>query len=230
MVRGYRIWANISSLNASNLVLVSNTSSTRPTRYWRENAAPSHPLPLPLLPAHSYSLAIQALNAVGGGPLSPALSLTTPVGPEAAFELPLYCWRHGRVGRGGLARHRVFLPVGTSYARVVVQLSASTACCATLLERQLALSTRSLRLYVRAGEHAPDVPLSPPPEKTPEIVPTDENGRPVIDLHNASSSAGEMLFLSSTPHPALLATSCSPRLSSPHATPSPRPSPPHQAS
>ena len=134
-IRGYRIWAvHINSLNVSNLVLVGNTSSTRPTTEWQRSATPSHGTPLALLPSHSYSLAVQAFNAVGGGPLGPTLSLTTPAGPEAAFELPLHCWRHGRVGRGGLARHRVFLPVGSFRARVVVQQSASTACCATLAE------------------------------------------------------------------------------------------------
>ena len=65
------------------------------------------------------------------------------------------------------------------------------------MQRQLVLSTRLLRLYVRAGEHSPDVPLSPPEEH--ELSDAHALGRPSMDRIeeegrlNASASAGELV-------------------------------------
>ena len=82
LIRGYRIWADVTSLNASGRVLIANTTAGRPltTAY---DGAPSSHVRLPLLPSHRYRLAVQALNAAGGGPLSVPTLFDAPL-PAAA--------------------------------------------------------------------------------------------------------------------------------------------------
>ena len=108
-------------------------------------AAASSFHPLPLLPSHRYELAVQAFNAVGGGPLSASLIVETPKSPFADFELPLAAWRRGTLGRGGSARHRVFLPSSLSRCRVVLQQVHASGCCTTLeaVARALSVLERS---------------------------------------------------------------------------------------
>ena len=155
LIRGYRIWANISSLNATGVVLVHNTSDGRPESERDQPGRTRCSRTIPLLPGHTYSLAAQAWNAVGGGALGPAfLVQPAPIGPSASYELPVGAWRRGIVGRGAFARHRAFLPVGVATARIVVQQATSALCCATLRERQKVFEARSLRLYVQAVEDA----------------------------------------------------------------------------
>lgn len=193
VVRGYRINANITSLNISSITLVDNTSSGRPMSEWNREAHPRHSRPLPLLPGHTYQIGVQALNAVGAGPLSPVLTIETPVGPIAEFELPVNAWRRGRIERGGVVRHRVFLPVATSWARIVLQQTLGHSCCTSLAERQTKLELRSLHLRVRAGD-LPSLPLSPPDHFSSATVLT----RSRIDdlslhgLENTSATNGEL--------------------------------------
>ena len=157
LIRGYRLEADITSLNRTGVVLVANTSARRPLSEAMMISHARH-LRLPLLPSHTYQLRVRALNTVGAGALSPPLALRAPVGPPAEFELPICAWRRGRVGRGLVVRHRVFIPPATLSARVVVQQVATRACCASLDERQELTREGELALYVHAGAAPQDVP------------------------------------------------------------------------
>ena len=160
LIRGYRIWANVTSLNASRLVLVANTSSGRPL-HLRDAAAQPLYRHLPLWPTHRYELFVQGLNTVGGGALSPPLAIEAPVGPRAEFEIPLFAWRRATVGRGAITRHRIFIPTSVSRARIVVQQTHSgylSSSAASLAQRQRAFHTTALQLYVRAGSEPPTWP------------------------------------------------------------------------
>ena len=160
LVRGYRIVANITSLNMTGTVLVANTSSTRPVAEWQSVAVPRHSR-LPLLPGHLYSMAVQALNTVGASPLGPALVFQTSVGPIAEHELPMHGWRRGRVERGTFSRHTFFLHPAIARARVVLQHSMPSSCCSSLHERRRLLSSRALALHVQPDALPPDTPFWP---------------------------------------------------------------------
>ena len=210
IVRGYRLWANISTLNATGVVLVANVSASRPAGNAMLPAHAAH-LALPLLPAHHYALAVQAFNTVGGGPLGPAATVATPIGTFAGYELPIGRWRRGRLGRGGIARHRTFVPEGCEWMRVVVQQAADEGggyiSASTLRERQRQRDQRQLVLYSRAGT-APEPPRHPVPVPTPRrFSGADSAGEAVPQMWsreathtNASASAGELSIASNQPN------------------------------
>ena len=173
LVRGYRILADIMSLNRTGVVLVANTSAHRPLDE-AMMAAPTRHLRLPLLPSHTYQLRVQGLNSVGAGALSAPASLRATVGPPAEFELPIGVWRRGRVGRGGVARHRVFLPPGTLSARVILQQTAHCGNCASLEERHELMHDGELVLYAQAGAAPPELPTARPSRSHPDVLGEDE--------------------------------------------------------
>ena len=211
LIRGYRIWADVPTLNATGLVLVANTSAGRPLSAMYERAPPAH-VRLPLMPLHRYRLAVQALNAAGGGPLSPATAFDAPEPPAAQFEVPIGGWRRGQVSRGGAVRHRTFLPVGCE--RALVQLQQATAAGASLRERQSAAERTALHLYLRAGA-PPELTLavaleaSPPPARDVglysdryaggyTVLPREGTPLPRT-LLNASAAGGELSISISQP-------------------------------
>jgi hypothetical protein len=211
LIRGYRIWADVPTLNKTGLVLVPNTSAGRPLSAMYERAPPAH-VRLPLMPSHRYRLALQALNAAGGGPLSPATAFDAPEPPAAQFELPIGGWRRGLVSRASAVRHRTFLPVGCE--RALVQLQQATAAGASLRERQSAAERTALHLYVRAGA-PPELTLagaldaSPPPardvglysDRYPggySVLPREGTPLPRT-LRNASAAGGELSISISQP-------------------------------
>ena len=154
IIRGYRIWADVPTLNATALVLVANTSAGRPVSLTYD-VAPSFYERLTLLPTQRYTISVQAWNTVGGGPLSDAIELDTPAPPSAEYELALDRWVRGTIGRGQVAQHRTFVAVGTEWTRVVLQRQAWPG--ATLSERlAVRSSVGALHLHARAG-HPPEL-------------------------------------------------------------------------
>lgn len=174
LIRGYRIHATIHSLNRSELVLVANSSASVVVRPLSDAhvAAPPFHAHLPLLPSHRYSLRVQALNTAGAGALSPPLEHRAPIGSDAEFELPLARWRRGRVARGSVVRHRVFLPPGTLSARIVLQHVATRAQWpATLDERQRAGADGGGGLYLYAqADTPPEAPRMRPGRSHVEML------------------------------------------------------------
>lgn len=86
LVRGYRIWADISSLNATAVVLVDNTSATRPLHRAHESAMSAF-VGLPLLPTHRYELYAQALTTLGGGAFGDRVPFHAPSPPQIEYEV-----------------------------------------------------------------------------------------------------------------------------------------------
>ena len=155
LIRGYRIWADMPSINESGVVLVANTSAGRPHAAAEEAAALSY-MRLPLLPSHRYILTVQAFNAAGAGARSPPTLFDAPMPRAAEYELPLGRWRRGHVTRGGVIHHRTFVPVGCE--RALLHVQQATRPEASLRERQLVRERTSLHLHLGIGR-APQVSL-----------------------------------------------------------------------
>ena len=137
-IRGYRIHAIHASSSAVGAAgsldtTVTNTSSDATTY--------TH---LVLLPGHAYSLTVHAINAVGVGAPSAALSVVAPMPASAEYELALGRWARGALARGAGGRHRIFVPAASEELRVRAQQLSGDA-----------LSTRQLQLLLCRGAEPP---------------------------------------------------------------------------
>ena len=74
---------------------------------WNREAHPRHSRRCPYY-LDTYQIGVQALNAVGADALGPVLTIETPVGPVAEFELPVNAWRRGQIEEEVFAIARFF--------------------------------------------------------------------------------------------------------------------------